>query len=118
MSSNIFKGKSGELYAREYLENKGYAYITSNFKTRFGEIDLIFKDKKRIIFVEVKFRTSLLFGDPIESVTRAKLTKLKKAIYEFLGKNPQFQKLLPSIEVVGIFFENNNPKITHIKDIV
>lgn len=100
------------------MQNLGYVFVASNFRTRFGEIDLIFKHGKRIVFVEVKLRTSLAFGDPLESVTRSKLGKLKKAIHDFFEKNSQFRTLSPSIEVIGILFDGNNPNITHIRNIV
>lgn len=49
-------GKFGEEIAKKYLINKGFEFITENYFTRCGEIDLIFKDKEILIFVEVKAR--------------------------------------------------------------
>lgn len=49
-------GKIGEVVAKNYLINKGFEFITENYFTRYGEIDLIFKDKDILIFIEVKAR--------------------------------------------------------------
>ena len=49
-------GREGERLARQYLERKGYIYLTSNFKRAHGEIDLIMKDGSTLVFIEVKTR--------------------------------------------------------------
>ena len=58
-------GELGEKLAKRFLEERGYTIICQNFRTKQGEIDIIARDKyKTIIFVEVKTRTSLEYGNP------------------------------------------------------
>lgn len=70
-------GKRGEAIAKAYLEKKGYLIREENFRTRYGEIDLIVQDGEEIVFVEVKTRCSLTRGLPCESVNQRKQMKIK-----------------------------------------
>lgn len=78
-------GNRGEARAAEFLERKGFAVIERQFRTEFGEIDLVCKDAAGwIVFVEVKTRKSLTSGHPEESVTQAKLKHLEATGEEWL----------------------------------
>lgn len=112
-------GKKGEYYAKEYLISQGYSYITSNFYTKYGEIDLIFKNKGNIVFVEVKTRTNLNFGFPEEAITKTKLKKIKLSFQQFFNSYPEFSRLIPKIEVITVLFTNmSSPEVGHIKNVV
>jgi len=65
-------GTAGEAAACESLMREGMAILERNFRRPTGEIDVIAKDKRTIVFVEVKKRSSLRFGRPAEAVDRAK----------------------------------------------
>ena len=65
-------GKIGEDLASKYLEAAGYIIIERNFLARQGEIDIIAKDKKELVFIEVKTRTSDIYGKPVEAVNTQK----------------------------------------------
>ncbi|MFV0574420.1 MAG: YraN family protein [Vibrio sp.] len=71
-------GSNYETLASEYLTRQGLNFIDKNVSSRFGEIDLIMKDKDTIVFVEVKYRTSQNFGHAAEMVTYQKSQKLIK----------------------------------------
>ena len=71
-------GDLGEDISEIFLVKKGYSILKRNYRCRLGEIDLIAKDKNKIIFFEVKTRTNLNFGYPEESVNNLKVLKLKK----------------------------------------
>jgi len=62
-------GKWAEDIACEFLRKHGYAIIERNWHSRFGEIDIIARDKGILVFVEVKMRTSSGYGDAREAVT-------------------------------------------------
>jgi len=70
-------GQQSEQQAKAYLTSLGYSFLTANFHTRYGEIDLIFQDNSELVCVEVKSRINNHFGYPQEAVTPAKLSKIK-----------------------------------------
>lgn len=105
-------GKSGEDRGVKFLTSLGYKIIDRNFRTRFGEIDIIAKDKDILVFVEVKTRSDKTFGTPEDSITPRKLDRLLKACHYFnlkngTGSSPQ------RIDVLAI----DDPHIRHIKNI-
>ena len=65
---NVKKGKIGENIAKKYLISLGMTIICSNYRTKFGEIDIIAKLENKIIFVEVKSRMSKDYGLACEAV--------------------------------------------------
>ena len=65
-------GDAGEKIASAYLRKMGYRIYESNFRTPFGEIDIVAKHKGVMVFVEVKSRTTSSFGPPHLSVTKSK----------------------------------------------
>ncbi len=81
-------GNLGEDRAVEYLENLGYEIFERNFRTRFGEIDIIARDGETLCFVEVKKKTSDRFGSPAEMITPKKLDK------KFVLPNIIFKKMI------------------------
>ncbi|MBC7326888.1 YraN family protein [bacterium] len=85
--SKVRKGKFGEEIARQFLLSLGYEIITSNFRTRIGEIDIIAKDKGDFVFVEVKMREDVdKWGLPAEAVTSKKREKMKEVALLYLQK--------------------------------
>ena len=65
-------GKKGEKLVADYLKKQGCKIIKKNYRTPFGEADIIAKDGDELAFVEVKTRTSDLYGTPSEAVGREK----------------------------------------------
>ena len=81
-------GKIGEDLACDLLKNKGYQILERNWGNKWGEIDIIAKDKNTIVFVEVKTKVSLIFGNPEEMVSPRKLAQIQKLASFFpLAKN-------------------------------
>ena len=75
-------GEVGERIASGFLKRIGYRILESNFRTPFGEIDIVAKHKCIMVFVEVKSRTTSSFGPPYLSVTKAKqLHIIKNALF-------------------------------------
>ena len=73
-------GAKYEEIAMDYLIKKGYIELGKNYYSRYGELDLICKDKEKgeIVFVEVKYRRNSQYGNGLESITRSKQRKLVK----------------------------------------
>lgn len=97
-------GNLGEDYAAKLLKSKGYQVISRNFRTKFGEIDIVAIHEGTLVFVEVKTRWSKRFGNPEEAVTPAKLRRIKKAAEYFSLTHNLLPKKL-AIEVVAIEVE-------------
>ncbi|WP_261873883.1 YraN family protein [Vibrio rarus] len=85
--SKLAIGHQYEAEARRYLEQQGLVFIESNFRVKFGEIDLIMRDNQDIIFIEVKYRKQHYFGGGTYAVTKSKQAKLKKTAMLWLSKN-------------------------------
>jgi putative endonuclease len=94
-------GASGEDIATEYVQKQGYTVLERNFRCKLGEIDIIAKDGAQMVFVEVKTRTSSLFGTPLEAITRKKLLSLVKSAEYYLLTNKLGQNYrIDAVEIV------------------
>ena len=113
MQKNIY-GKRSEIIATDYLKKKGYKILETNYKNKVGEIDIIAKDKKYIVFVEVKARMSGAFGHPFEAIDEIKQQKIHSVASLYMVKNHKYGSLcrFDAISILGL----ENPEITHIVD--
>ena len=66
----------GEQLAKEFLEKQGYKIIEQNYKTKYGEIDLVAENRKEMVFVEVRTKIGENFGTPEETINKKKMRKL------------------------------------------
>lgn len=117
--TNISFGKSGEEIAKKFLIEIGYKITHSNFRTPFGEIDIIAKDGNVIVFVEVKTRSSSNYGSPLFSITDYKKRNIIKNATYFLYR----YRLLDRdsrIDVIAINTDCNGnfEKLEHIKSAI
>ena len=112
MNSN---GLLAERAAADYLKKHRLKLLDYNYYTKFGEIDLIFKDKRNIIFVEVKARQAKRGIAPKEYVDIHKQRKIILAAQSYLSSHPS--KLQPRFDVVEVYFENDTIKsIEHLEN--
>jgi len=81
--------KFGEDTAARHLKKMGYQLLCRNYRTRFGEIDIIAKDSETIVFIEVKSRRTSSFGHPKYSITRKKQERISKTALYYLKENDQ-----------------------------
>ena len=118
MGKNNLTGAWGEAVAAEYLRNKRYELVAAGYRCRFGEIDLIVKDRKFLVFVEVKLRKSADFAKALEFVDRRKQDKLRITASMFLSQNPT--NLQPRFDVIEIYApegpQTRKPQIYHLED--
>ncbi|MEY3108541.1 MAG: hypothetical protein RL730_892 [Actinomycetota bacterium] len=81
-------GETGEQYVANYLTMNGNQILSRNWRIREGELDIVSIDQEGLIlFVEVKTRTSIAFGDPLESIDRKKLFRIQKLALAWLATN-------------------------------
>ena len=80
------RGDAGERRACEILRDAGYLIVARNWRTRFGEIDIVARDGETLVFVEVKMRSCEGFGGPEAALTPAKQRRIIAAASEFLAQ--------------------------------
>jgi len=111
-------GALGEQYAAEYLLKKGYKIAARNFRSRFGEIDIIAENAGFIAFVEVKTRERHYISRPAEAVTFQKQRKIIKTAQYYLLQNEK--GLQPRFDVIEIVTASKNDfhvlEVEHIED--
>ena len=110
---NVKKGKIGEEIARRYLVLIGMKIICSNYKTKFGEIDIIAKLENKIIFVEVKSRMSKDYGLACEAVDYKKASKITSVAKYYISTN-NLKNYEIRFDVIEIYFIEE--KINHIEN--
>ncbi|MTH45752.1 YraN family protein [Intestinirhabdus alba] len=81
------RGDAWEAAARRWLEDKGLRFIAANVRERGGEIDLIMREGKTTVFVEVRYRRSSQFGGAAASVTHSKQRRLLQAARLWLARH-------------------------------
>ncbi len=85
--NNRAKGRDGEAIAEEYLTVRGYDILNKNYRNRFGEIDLIARDGKTLVFIEVKTRNNDSHGLPADAVGSRKQHRLCKVALSYISHN-------------------------------
>ncbi|MEW5011603.1 MAG: YraN family protein [Cycloclasticus sp.] len=78
-------GQEAEDLALGYLQQQGLTLIERNYRSRYGEIDLIMRDQQHIVFVEVRFRSSQRYGGALSSVDIHKQRKLIKCAQQYIA---------------------------------
>ncbi len=108
-------GDRGEEIALRYLLRKGYSLVERNYRTRYGELDLILRQENTLVFVEVKLRRGKTFGDPLEAVTERKQATIRAIAEQYLAeKEPEFEEA--RFDVVGILAGRASHGVEHIED--
>ena len=112
-------GKWGEGVAVRFLQEKGYVLMATNYRCRWGEVDIVAQDGDDLVFVEVRTRRGVEFGTPEESVTAAKARKLVATAQEFLQEHDQVHAGW-RIDLVAIRLDGDRRvhDITHIRHAV
>ena len=100
---NLSFGRQGEDLAVSLLIDNGYIILERNFRTKFGEIDIIAKDKETFVFVEVKTRCSENFGLPLEAISKAKQRKISRMAVAFMQEKGLLGKMA-RFDVISIIY--------------
>ena len=111
-------GKIGEDLACQYLRSSGYKIVENNFFYHaYGEIDIIAKKNRELIFVEVKTRTNNKFGRPAEAVNSLKQKHMYQTAKYYLHYTRQ-ENIDVRFDVIEVFINNGKIRIHHIKQII
>lgn len=107
-------GKRGEKIAEAFLQKMGYEILITNWRDKKFEIDIIAKDIEDIVFIEVKTRSSDIYGSPEEAVTLKKQKHLIEGADYYIQENEI--DLECRFDVISIIYNSNQEKIRHIKN--
>ena len=118
MGKNNLSGAWGEAVAAKFLQKKRYKIVATNYRCRFGEIDLIAANRKYLVFVEVKLRKSDRFAEGREFVDRRKQDRIRTTASMYLSEFPT--ELQPRFDVIEIYAPDGSatqyPEINHLED--
>lgn len=112
-------GTLAENYAAVYLASRGYRILDHNVRTPVGELDLIARKGRELVFVEVKARASHAYGTPEEAVTPTKQRHLIRASQAYVAHHHELHGLPYRIDVMAITWrDGTEPEVVHIPNAV
>jgi putative endonuclease len=99
---HLLYGELGERAAKKQLKRKGLKFLTANFRSKRGEIDLVFREKDCLVFIEVKTRSSEEWVRPAAAVDHDRRERLSRAALDYLRllKNPHVKIRFDIVEVL------------------
>lgn len=112
-------GATGETLAALELQSQGMEILDRNWSCRWGELDVVALDpsggRRTAVFCEVKCRTGRGYGDPLESITYAKVSRLRKLAAEWLSQHHGLALDGVRLDAIGVLLERDQqPVLTHI----
>lgn len=118
MGRNNITGAWGEQVAANFLLKKKYKILATNYRCRFGEIDIIAANRTYLVFAEVKLRKSASFAAAAEFVDLHKQERLRTTAELYLSENPTH--LQPRFDVIEVYAPDGigtaKPTINHMED--
>jgi putative endonuclease len=99
---HLLHGELGERAAKKHLRRQGFKFLTANFRSERGEVDLVFREEDCLVFVEVKTRSSEDWVRPAAAVNKERRQRLSRAALDYLRllKNPQVKLRFDIVEVL------------------
>ena len=107
-------GKKGEALAQRFLQERGYKLLATNWRFQRAEIDIIAETEEVLVVVEVKTRTSLIYENPKEAVTKTKQKQLVKAADAYLQEHAIDKEC--RFDIVSVIINKDEPTIEHLMD--
>ena len=100
--SHLRQGHDAEQHACDHLQRQGLRLLERNYRSRYGEIDLIMRHANTLVFVEVRYRQSTGFGSPAETVDARKQAKIRATAEDYLQRHPQRAGVSCRFDVVAM----------------
>ena len=110
-------GRFGEGVARRHLEDRGYEILDTNYRKRFGEVDIVARRNGTIVFAEVKTRHSSRFGTGLEAVDGRKQRQLARIAQDYLAAR-HLESAAARFDVVAVTLDHNDQSVNmdHIEN--
>ena len=116
-SRRIALGQWGEQKAVEHLVAHGMEIVDRNWRCSLGELDIVAYDGRTLVMIEVKTRTSEVFGTPAEAVTSRKATRLRRLAAQWLREHGD-RPLEVRIDVIGVLVPERGPwRLDHLRSV-
>lgn len=112
----VLRGRWAEEVALKYLLNRNLKLIEKNFRSKFGEIDLIMKDTDIVCFIEVRYRTDDHFHQAAESINKRKQERIILTSQQYLTNNYDTDDILCRFDTVTLSGKQEKPIIEWLKD--
>jgi len=108
-------GRRGEALAARHLQARGMTLLDRNWRCAQGELDLVALDRGELVFVEVKTRAGLAYGHPFESITAAKLARLRRLAAAWCDAHPgrHDRVRIDAVAVIAPF--RGTPTVEHLE---
>ncbi len=113
MAKHLELGEAGEALAADFLQERGFRIIARRVRCRRGELDLVAREKKIWVFVEVKTRRNDRMGTSSEAVNARKIDRLRRAIREYVYEHGLEREALRGDVVAIDFTPDGIPDIKH-----
>jgi putative endonuclease len=99
---NLSRGRRAEVLASVRLQQLGLRLTARNYRSPYGEIDLIMQERDTLVFVEVRYRSNTAFGAPAETVDARKQARLRATAEHYLQNTPRASKKACRFDIVAI----------------
>lgn len=107
-------GRRGEALAAAFLSRAGYVILDRNWRCGQGEIDVVARDGAETVFVEVKTRSSVAFGHPLEAITAQKLARLRRLAAAWCDAHPGSHHRIRIDAIAVVAPTGALPRVEHI----
>ena len=121
LDPRVARGRAGEAIARRHLERHGYTIIETNYRSRYGELDIIARIGDIIAFIEVKARRGRRFGEPFEAVGPRKQAQIRRMATMWLAEHQRDEgiaRMSFRFDAVAIMLDGRDEEaqLLHLKD--
>ena len=106
-------GNEAEAMAARFLEDQGYRIRARNFRCRYGELDVVAEQGDTVCFVEVRMRSSAVWGDPSHTVSFAKQRKVVKAALHYLLVHRLRDRMI-RFDVISVVGRGERATVEHL----
>ena len=115
--TNLSRGREAEERACRHLMQQGLSLTTSNYRSPFGEIDLVMQEQETLVFVEVRYRARGDFGSAAETVDARKQGRLRATAEHYRQNTPRASKKACRFDIVAITGDGDNSDFRWLRNV-
>ena len=112
----VARGLVAEQLAAAHLEAAGLVVLAARFRCVFGEVDLVMRDVRELVFVEVRSRRPGSRIDPVETITPVKRRRLAQTAQAYLAAHRRYRRWPARFDVVGVSGDPERPQISWLRN--